>query len=160
MTYYPLKNSKINIIELSMSANQSVSTGSTIIFDTFRTTNSLTNVTFNQTTGLISLNPQNNYMLEASTHFYRGNQNTDAIIGWKDENNNVLSYDKHAYPGGHLNSSRSARASGAVSTYIATYQPSFFLNHPYNIKLYVESIYTGSEIRKETKVIIFEEEIT
>lgn len=148
MTYFSRKV-PMRMIEVSLSATQTASSGSMVLFDTIRATGTH-GVTVNSSTGEIGLDTSRHYYVQASIDVTRSSTTSSYRFAWIDSTGAEIS----AANGGYDAAWEYSNTSNA--TYTAVYQSAAPVSP---IRLKATLLNANSTINLSTKLLILEAQV-
>lgn len=151
MTYIP-KIVPLQLIEVTLSSDQTASSGDVVLFDTIRATGSH-GVSVNATTGEIGLDTSKHYHIEASIHVERSSTTSSWRFAWIDSNGNEISAADGGYDAEWTFYSDSSANNVPSGTYVAVYQSTAPLS---SIRLKATTLAASSSVLTQTALIIVE----
>jgi hypothetical protein len=151
VTYIP-KTVPIQLVEVTLSSDQTASSGDVVLFDTIRATGSH-GVSVNATSGEIGLDTSKHYHIEASIHVERSSTTSSWRFAWIDSSGNEISAADGGYDAEWTYYSNPLDFNVPSGTYVAVYQATTPLS---SIRLKATTLATSSLVLTQTSVIIVE----
>lgn len=151
MTYLP-KTVPIQLVEVTLSSDQTASSGDVVLFDTIRATGSH-GISVNATTGEIGLDTSKHYHIEASIHVERSSTTSSWRFAWIDANGNEISAADGGYDAEWTYYSNPNAVDVPSGTYVAVYQSTAPIS---SIRLKATTLAASSSILTQTSVIAVE----
>ena len=149
MSYLTTPDKTTRFIEYTLSANQTVSNGDYVKFDTKKTTGG-DSVSINSSTGEITLSSEKTYWLTVNTHFKRYQNNTSFTLAFYDSSNNQITEENGGYECDYTIGTTSNR-------YSANFTAQLLLENPTDTYyLTVVRCWPNSEVHTRTTLFICE----